>query len=101
MELSQTGEAYESKKLEKLESENRCFETIEDRSSHNKLKVKNREEKKNSKKHFYEEIIGYLNAKCNKNYKCTTGKTQRCINARLREGNSLDDFTPKVGSAKK
>lgn len=60
--------------------------------SHNKLKVKNTTKEKNSKKNLYEEIIGYLNIKCKKNYKHTTGKTQRCINARLKEGYTLEDF---------
>ncbi|NKF05703.1 conserved phage C-terminal domain-containing protein [Clostridium gasigenes] len=91
------------------------FENIESSSSNNKSKAnksennrnqvkknkdkknnedenKKNEDKKNLKKEMYEEIIGYLNIKCNKNYKCTTGKTQRCINARIREGHTLDDF---------
>ena len=57
-----------------------------------KNEYKKNEDKKNLKKEIYEEIIGYLNIKCNKNYKYTTGKTQRCINARIREGHTLYDF---------
>ena len=73
------------------------FENIESSSSNNKSKANKsennkNEDKKNLKKEMYEEIIGYLNIKCNKNYKYTTGKTQRCINARIREGHTLDDF---------
>ncbi|MBB6623066.1 conserved phage C-terminal domain-containing protein [Clostridium gasigenes] len=62
------------------------------KSKANKSENKKNEEKKNLKKEMYQEIIGYLKIKCNKNYKYTTGKTQRCINARIREGHTLDDF---------
>ena len=46
----------------------------------------------NGNKIIYEEIINYLNLKCNKNFKYTTEKTISCINARIREGNTLEDF---------
>lgn len=39
-----------------------------------------------------DEIINYLNAKANKNYKATTAQTKRLINGRLSEGYTLDDF---------
>lgn len=61
-------------------------------SSHNKLKVKESDKEKSSKNNLNQEIIGYLNIKCKTNYKHTTGKTQRCINARIREGYTLEDF---------
>lgn len=61
-------------------------------SSHNKLKVKGVDKEKNSKNSLHQEIIGYLNTKCKTNYKYTTRKTQRYINARIREGYILDDF---------
>lgn len=32
------------------------------------------------------EVIDYLNEKCHKKYRLTTGKTQKLINARVREG---------------
>lgn len=38
------------------------------------------------------EIIDYLNQKTNKHYKYQTNKTNRLINARLNEGNTVDDF---------
>ena len=67
-----------------------------DNSLNNKSKAnKNVEiinENNRSNKIIYEEIINYLNLKCNKNFKYTTGKTMKCINARIREGNTLDDF---------
>lgn len=38
------------------------------------------------------EIIDYLNKKTNSNYKTTTKATEKKINARLREGFTLEDF---------
>lgn len=38
------------------------------------------------------EIINYLNAKANKQYKSTTTATKRLINGRLAEGYSIEDF---------
>lgn len=40
----------------------------------------------------YTEIIDYLNRKAGTAYKATTKKTQSCINARLAEGFTVDDF---------
>ncbi|MFW3568667.1 conserved phage C-terminal domain-containing protein [Staphylococcus caprae] len=40
----------------------------------------------------YKEIVAYLNDKTNKNYKHTTGKTRRFIEARWNEDFRLDDF---------
>lgn len=40
----------------------------------------------------YKEIVDYLNDKTNKNYKNTTGKTRRFIEARWNENFRLDDF---------
>lgn len=78
-ELEVLGEPIKDKKAEEVRI-------------HNKFKVNKMEKNKNDKKSLYQEIVGYLNIKCNKNYKYTTGKTQRCINARIREGYSLEDF---------
>lgn len=41
---------------------------------------------------IYKEIISYLNMILDSNYKYTTKKTQDCINARLNEGFTVDDF---------
>lgn len=38
------------------------------------------------------DVIEYLNLKAKKNFKHTTAATTRCINARLNDGYSLDDF---------
>jgi len=67
-------------------------ENIKFSGSENQSKTNKKIDKKNNNKIIYEEIIDYLNLKCNKNFKYTTGKTIRCINARMREGNTINDF---------
>lgn len=49
-----------------------------------------------SKSYIYKEIIDYLNEKTGCHYQYTTGKTQRCINARLKEGFVIDDFIKAI-----
>lgn len=46
----------------------------------------------NSNSSSYKEIIDYLNKKIGTTYKATTKKTQQFINARLKEGFSVEDF---------
>lgn len=41
---------------------------------------------------FVISVINYLNEKADKNYKSTTQKTKSLINARIKEGFTLDDF---------
>ena len=43
-------------------------------------------------KEIYKEIVDYLNLKLKTHYKDTTPKTQSLINARLKEGFSVEDF---------
>lgn len=45
-----------------------------------------------SKQKLYVDIIGYLNAKTGSNYKASTPKTQKLIDARLKEKFTLEDF---------
>ena len=40
----------------------------------------------------YEAIVSYLNAKAHTNYKPTTEATRRLINARIKEGHTVQDF---------
>lgn len=49
-------------------------------------------EEKIKKEIPYKEIVDYLNFKINTNYKSTTEKTQKVINARFNEGFTLEDF---------
>lgn len=67
-------------------------ENIKFSGSENQSKTNKKIDNKKNNKIIYEEIIDYLNLKCNKNFKYTTGKTIRCINARMREGNTVNDF---------
>lgn len=39
-----------------------------------------------------DEIVGYLNAKSGKSFRTTTKETVRLVNARLKEGYTIDDF---------
>ncbi|MBU3107273.1 conserved phage C-terminal domain-containing protein [Clostridium gasigenes] len=87
IQLDIFGEKTNAKNIKSSSSSNN-----NNKSKANKSENNRNEDKKNIKKEMYQEIIGYLNIKCNKNYKYTTGKTQRCINARIREGHTLDDF---------
>ena len=69
------------KKKEKKEKEKPCranATTVCTDSTNNKLP--------------YKEIIDYLNSKTGSNYKATTKKTQKLINARFNEGFNLQDF---------
>lgn len=40
----------------------------------------------------YKYIVGYLNQKANTNYKASTNNTQKHINARIKDGFTMDDF---------
>ncbi len=54
--------------------------------------IKDSSIKDNSIKNTYIEIISYLNEKAGTNYRAQTKATQSHINARLKEGYTLDDF---------
>lgn len=56
------------------------------------LQVTTKEESNKVNKEIYISIVAYLNQKANKNFKPTTKKTQSLINARIKEGFTLDDF---------
>ena len=47
---------------------------------------------KEEDKEIYIHIVSHLNEKAGTNYKASSKKTQSCINARLAEGFTLDDF---------
>jgi uncharacterized phage protein (TIGR02220 family) len=50
------------------------------------------DEQDTSKSETYKTIITYLNEKAGTNYKPTSRKTQNCINARIEEGFTVEDF---------
>lgn len=57
-----------------------------------KQKVKDNNTSMNNKIDIYSRVVNELNAICGTNYKSTTGKTKRLIDARLNEGFTEDDF---------
>lgn len=61
-----------------------------DVSSSISISLSNKKEIKDS--NYITEIVNYLNTATGKNFKSTTDKTKRCIQARLGEGFTLDDF---------
>ena len=92
-ELEKISELEIDSREEDLEEINKLgIENIEDSHINLDENQSKANKKTNNNKIIYEDIIGYLNIKCNKNYKCTTKKTIGCINARIREGNTLYDF---------
>lgn len=50
---------------------------------------------------FMVEVVDYLNKKTDKNFKSTTSKTKSLINARRKEGYSLDDFKKVIDTKTK
>lgn len=53
------------------------------------------------KDNFIVEVVDYLNKKTDKNFKSTTSKTKSLINARRKEGYSLDDFKKVIDTKTK
>ena len=55
-------------------------------------KVSKEENSKEEDKKIYIDVISYLNEKAGTKYKASSSKTKTLINARIREGYSLEDF---------
>ena len=71
-------------------TETLCNDTDKNREEKNRLeRDKNREEKKKENIHA---VIQYLNTKAEKSFKATTKAHHKHINARFKEGYTLDDF---------
>ena len=63
----------------------------------NPIAVKQRQiNTKEENTNIYKYIVDYLNEKTNSKYKHTTPKTKSLINARLREGFTVEDFTKVI-----
>lgn len=58
----------------------------------NSISISNSNSSSNSNSNNIEEIIDYLNNKCNTKYKVSTKSTLQSINARLNDGYTLEDF---------
>lgn len=67
---------------------------LDNKSTANQQQINTNKNDKNVKndKEIYKDIVEYLNQKTNKNYKHTTKKTQTLIDARIKEGFTLEDF---------
>ena len=50
------------------------------------------EDKRDKEESIYRSVITYLNTKAGTNYRSTGSKTRTCINARLNEGFTVEDF---------
>ena len=57
--------------------------------------------KKENNNNIYSLVIDYLNKKANTNYRPTTKNTQSCINARVKEGYTVEDFKKVIDSKSK
>ena len=83
---------YEIPKLLYRKNEDIKNEYLQNEPQLNTNKERTNKSITNNNKEIYKEIINYLNLKLNTHYKDTTPKTQSLINARLKEGFSVDDF---------
>ena len=66
-----------------------------------KEKEEEQEEEKNKLNYIYSQITEYLNQKTSKNFKSSSQKTQKFIQARLNEGFSLEDFKKVIDTKTK
>lgn len=66
----------------------KCKSTINKNVKDNNINIKN----KNNNNKYIVEILDYLNTKINSNYKTTTKSTIQKINARIKEGFTLENF---------
>ncbi len=64
----------------------------DNKSTTNQQQIDTNKNDKNNNNNIYTPVIDSLNQKANKNFKPTTKKTQSLINARIKEGFTLDDF---------
>jgi len=74
-------------------SDNKSNNKPDNKSTTNQQQIDTNKNDKNDKNNnIYTPVIDYLNQKANKNFRATTKKTQSLINARIKEGFTLDDF---------
>ena len=78
----------------------KCFKATEDRSKTDRRQIQNRSKNTTNKpiinlypkKDVIVSVVDYLNQKLGTNYRPTTEKTRTCINARIAEGNTYEQF---------
>ena len=81
---------YQVEDVETYQQSNNKITTTYQQNNTNKNDNNGKNDKNG--KEIYKYIVEYLNEKADKNFRATTKKTQSLINARIREGFSLDDF---------
>ena len=85
-----------SEQLQRVEELDNSNLTTKQQQSNNTTKKK---EKDNN--NIYSLVIDYLNRKASTNYRATTKNTQSFINARVREGYTVEDFKKVIDSKSK
>ena len=90
-------DCYTEKEIEKEINNNNIYsrvahDNVSVDSEINNSKANNNSKTNSNNSSLYKEIIDYLNSKADTNYKHTTKKTQSLINARVKEGFTLEDF---------
>ena len=81
-----------SEQLQQVEGDN------QQQSNNNVTTLSKKKEKDNN---IYSLVIDYLNKKANTNYRPTTKNTQSFINARVKEGYTVEDFKKVIDSKSK
>lgn len=61
-------------------------------TEHNATDKDTDKDKRDKEESIYRSVITYLNTKAGTNYRSTGSKTRTCINARLNEGFTVEDF---------
>ena len=77
---------------EKYELNSSCLTDVKPMFNQYSIEENNIEENSIDKNKYIVEIIDHLNLRTCQNYKTTTKKTKELINARMKEGFTLDDF---------
>lgn len=86
-----------SEQLQRVEELDNSNLTTKQQQSNNTTKKKEKDNNNN----IYSLVIDYLNRKASTNYRATTKNTQSFINARVREGYTVEDFKKVIDSKSK
>lgn len=68
------------------------YQTEEHQKNNKGTSKEHQKNTNNNDNNDYKEIIDYLNLKVGKNFKHSTAKTKKCIDARFNDGFTLEDF---------
>lgn len=84
-EKKQLGNSQVTEKQQSLDTNNNVNNENNDNNKHCRVGVKK-----------YKAVVDYLNSKCGTNYRYTTAKTQKLIDARINEGFHYSDFVKVI-----